>query len=78
MGLKATFASRLMTALYWSEMNMTQLSDRTGITAASLSRYVNGQRHARADKLVAISKALNVSVDYLLGLTDDMGVDKKF
>lgn len=78
MGLKETFADRMITALYWSEMTMQQLAKKSGLTPATLSRYINGQRHARADKLVAISRALNVSVDYLLGLTDDMGVDKKF
>ena len=50
----------------------TKLSKATGISTGNISDWFNPNKPAQpsADALVEISKALNCSVDYLLGLTD--------
>lgn len=55
------------------KQNMTQreLADKTGMTEVSISRYVSGQRMPNGVHIVKIAKALNVSCDYLTGLTDN-------
>jgi len=56
------------------DQNITQkdLSLKTGITEASISKYVNGKRQPRIDVILKFSKAFNVSTDYLLqGLEDE-------
>jgi len=50
----------------------TKLSKATGISTGNISDWFNPNKPAQpsADALVKISKALDCSVDYLLGLTD--------
>ena len=45
------------------------LAQKTGATEATLSRYINGNRKPQADIAAAIAEALDVSLDYLLGIT---------
>ena len=47
-------------------MTQKQLASLSNITTASLSRYENGVRRIRSDKLAALAQTLDVSVDYLL------------
>ncbi len=49
-----------------------ELSRQTGISTGNIRDWFNPDKQAQpsADALVKISKALNCSVDYLLGLTD--------
>lgn len=47
------------------------LADAASTKEATISRYVTGvNKSSRLDILVNIAKALNVSTDYLLGLSD--------
>ena len=50
----------------------TKLSKATGISTGNISDWFNPDKSAQpsADALVKLSKALDCSVDYLLGLTD--------
>lgn len=46
------------------------LSDRTGLSEASISRYLNGKSDpCTIESLYSIATALNVSVDYLVGFS---------
>ncbi len=49
-----------------------KLSEKTGISTGNISDWFNPNKPAQpsADALVKLSKALDCSVDYLLGLTD--------
>lgn len=51
------------------KMNISQieLSKRIGMDKSVLNRIISGERRARDNELIALSKELNVSVDYLLG-----------
>lgn len=48
-------------------ISATELSERSGVSAASISRYLNGIRQPTIDSLVSIADALDKSSDYLLG-----------
>ena len=48
-------------------LNQKQLAEKTNITEASLCKYLKGTREPRNDVVFNIAKALNVTVDYLLG-----------
>lgn len=50
-----------------------ELADAVGINVSVLSRIEKGTRQLRDDELVKIADKLNVSVDYLLGRTDEPG-----
>lgn len=47
-------------------INQKQLSQKSGITEASVSRYLHGDRAARMDIIINFAKALGVTPDYLL------------
>lgn len=47
------------------------LAQKTGVSAATIGNYINGNRTPRGfGDIVPIAKALNVSVDYLAGVCD--------
>lgn len=52
-----------------------ELSDRSMVPAAMISHFETGQRQkASADNLVKLANAFDVTVDYLLGRTDQPGL----
>lgn len=65
-----TFAQQLNEAMQEQHMTQYRLSQLTGIPQATLSRYLSGKREIGIYYLVLICRTLNVSADYLLGLTE--------
>ena len=53
-------------------MNMSQydLADASGIKQAQISRYERGTNDPTGAVLIALARALQVSVDWLLGMVD--------
>ncbi len=70
-----TFASRLNLALKRRNMKATELSQKTGISKSSLSEYLKGKYEAKQTAIYLISKALNVSPSWLIGL--DVPMEKQ-
>lgn len=62
-----TFGQRLLRAIENSGLDQKQLSEKTGITAATISRYCTDKMGASGENIKIIAKILNVSTDYLLG-----------
>lgn len=52
-------------------MTQEELSAKLGITRASLSHYENNRRAPDYDTITKIAGFFKVSIDYLLGRTDD-------
>jgi transcriptional regulator with XRE-family HTH domain len=55
-------------------LTQKQLSQLSGITEASVSRYLKGERKARIDIIVNFAKALNVTTEYLLNEDEEVGI----
>ncbi|MGL5327927.1 MAG: helix-turn-helix domain-containing protein [Peptostreptococcaceae bacterium] len=70
-----TIAQRISRARRYLNLNQKELAQRANITEASLSRYENGIREPKSAVLTRLAEALEVSTDYLLGLTDDRTYD---
>jgi transcriptional regulator with XRE-family HTH domain len=51
-------------------ISQKRLADDAHTTEATISRYLAGKNQPEIKIVVRIAKALNVSVDYLCGLTD--------
>lgn len=47
------------------------LANQIGITETTMSRYLTGKRVPKANVILATAKALKVTTDYLIGLSDD-------
>lgn len=54
-------------------LTQKQLAQKIGISQQSYSDYENGRTFPDATTLIELANALNVSIDYLLGRTDDLG-----
>ena len=65
------FGQRLREARTARSWTQEQLAGKSGVTAAVISHFETGTRQqASADNLVKLATALSISVDYLLGRTD--------
>ena len=64
------FASLLRTLLKERGISQKWLANEAETTEATISRYVYGQTQPEIRIVVKIAGALNVSVDYLCGLTN--------
>lgn len=66
-----TFQEKLIRELKTQKITPYKLAKDTGLTKQSISNYINGKQQPTIDKFVIICKYLDVSADYLLGLTDN-------
>lgn len=73
---KLTLGERIADRMAEMGISNADLCKRTGITTTTLSDIINGGRDNPTSKvLLSLSKGLNISVDYLLGLSDEPSVD---
>ena len=64
----ATCADRIKTALTIKGMKQSELCRLTKIPKSALSQYISGAYEPKQDRIYLISKALNVSEAWLMGL----------
>lgn len=67
----AIFSSRLREAMEASGIDSQILSELTGISRTGIYQYMNDLYVPKQARLEAISRALRVSPDWLIGKTDD-------
>ena len=64
------FAERLKLVLKVNNITQVELAKKINMSQGVVNNYCTGKREPTLDGLIMISKALNESVDYLLGLED--------
>lgn len=70
---KNNFSDRLKRARLQRKLSQNDLHYRSGVAISAICHYERGYRVPKYSSIyIALSKALEVSVDYLLGLTDAM------
>ena len=57
-------------------LNQREFAKKANIYEANLSRYENEIREPKSAVISRLAEALEVSADYLLGISDDMNYDK--
>src|SRR5206468_1571113 len=67
--MEQSLGSRIKNLREELEISQEELAKKLDIDRASLSQIENGKRSVKAEELILISKALNVSIDMLLGIT---------
>ena len=65
-----SFGQRLKATLNSRHMMQKELAEKIGVNEMAISRYIHGGRIISVPILIEICKALNVSADYLLGLSE--------
>ena len=68
--MRTTFSNRLIEQLGDMDLSIRDLSKETGIHHNMLYRYINNKAEPGLDKLVKIALVLDVSIDWLVGLSD--------
>lgn len=61
-----TWSDKVKELMRVKNINQKELSQLSGITEASVSRYLTGERTPRMDIIINFARALGVSVEYLL------------
>lgn len=71
--LQGQFARRLKHAREVRGLTQAELAERAGLTAVQISHFETGVKpSASAITLVKLADALSVTIDFLLGRTDDV------
>ena len=74
--ITSIFALRLTERMLKMDVGNEELCSKIGVKASqTISGYKSGTREPDIDKLIRIADALNTSVDYLIGRTDDPDPD---
>ena len=68
----AIFPERLRAARDRRQLSQSQLAERAGLPASSISHFESAARKPSFDNLSRLASALNVSTDYLLGRVEHM------
>ena len=69
------FSYRLTVLLDESNMSQIQLAKKVGTTNVTICRYINGERIPRIDLVSKIAAVFNVSLDYLLGISESIDTE---
>lgn len=72
---RTVIGSRINSALAFSNKKQKELAAHLGIPDNTISYFCSGKRVPNAEQIIEIAKFLNVSADYLLGLTDNKTTD---
>lgn len=65
------FTMNLKKLMIEREMTAADISRKTGMTQATLSRYINGKRTPNINSVIKIAKALNVPIELLMKGVDE-------
>ena len=61
---------KIKTVLFYRNMTQKELAQKIGVTEVTMCRYCKNERDPQTETVVKICHALNISADWLLGLTD--------
>lgn len=65
------FADNLRTARKEKNISQEDLAEMLNVSRQAVSKWEQGEGFPEADKLLPLAKALNISLDYLMGGADD-------
>jgi transcriptional regulator with XRE-family HTH domain len=66
------FAERLRSVRDLRKMSQSDLAEKTGLMSSAVSHFETGRRSPSFANLKALSDALKVTTDYLIGRSDSM------
>ena len=72
------FKERIKSLMEHDKLSQKELANLSGISEASISRYISGDLKPRMDILINIAKVFNVSTSYLVGEDDTKSESNAF
>ena len=73
---KIIFAERLTRLRKQKLITMKVLSENIGLTKAAIGNLENGYKSPSLDTVISLADFFEVSVDYLIGRTDNPNINK--
>ena len=67
------FKTRLIELRKFKNISQKELAKQTGITQAAISLWERGERQPNSNAILPLCRFFDVSLDYLLGNSDDFG-----
>ena len=61
---------RLREEIKSSGLTQKELAERIGVNPSTISKYMRIDKYPAIDTLAKLCKALDISADYILGITD--------
>ena len=77
MNVPKDFASRIKHARELRGLTQGELADLSGFCASAISHFERGKREPTLSNFISLITALNVSPDFLLGLSDDVCIARR-
>jgi transcriptional regulator with XRE-family HTH domain len=71
--MSSKFPDRLRSARDLRQMSQSDLAEKANLQPSAVSHFETGRRAPSFDNLKALSEALQVTTDYLLGRVDEPG-----
>lgn len=71
-----SFPERLADLRKANSVTQKQLATETGISEIGIRSYEGRRRQPTADKLIALADFFNVSLDYLVGRSDNPAINR--
>lgn len=71
------FGKRLKQARLFNNFTLQRSADAINVALRTYQNYEAGDRFPSPDALVLIAKTFNVSLDYLLGISDEAPFDER-
>ena len=71
MDIRSVLGERLRRSRMRLGLNQTELAEQTGIPYQVISRLEHGHQSIYVERLVELASTLKVSLDYLVGQSDD-------
>ncbi len=68
-----TVGERIKAAREKANLTQAQLAEKCGVATITIQQYERDKREPDIDRLLNLSKQLNVSIEYLLGVIDENG-----
>lgn len=69
--MNKVFSERLLKLRKEKHLSQEELARKIGVTDGAISFWEKGENEPKLSYIFSLSKVLNVSSDYLLGLTDN-------
>jgi transcriptional regulator with XRE-family HTH domain len=70
--INKVFGKRLRQALVEREIQQKDFAEALGVSYKTMSGYIQGHTSPTLEKLAAIAEKLDISADYLLGLSNEI------
>jgi transcriptional regulator with XRE-family HTH domain len=71
-----SFSERLRTARELRKLSQSELAEKADLQPSAVSHFETGRRSPSFQNLKALSDALKVTTDYLIGRTDELNVSE--